>query len=117
MEVKRKKKRRSDTKIMTKEARILKIMRESRKLSMRRAGKLLGASDALVSHAENGRLDLNPALIMRFITVYGYTYDQFLKFKGGEIELPEAIRTECMEIIKRLSFDKLKTVKTILQSF
>ncbi len=117
MEIKKKKKRRSDTKIMTREARILKVMRESRKLSMRRAGKLLGSSDALVSHAENGRLDLTPQLIMRIISIYGYSYDEFLKFKGGEVELPEAIRTECIEIIKRLSFDKLKTVKTILQSF
>jgi transcriptional regulator with XRE-family HTH domain len=117
MEMKKKKTRRSDTKIMTKEARILKVMRESRKLSMRRAGGLLGASDALISHAENGRLDLTPQLIMRIISIYGYSYDDFLKFKMGDIELPEAVRTECIEIIKRLSFEKLKTVKTILQSF
>ena len=86
-------------------------------LLLRRAGGLLGASDALISHAENGRLDLTPQLIMRIISIYGYSYDDFLKFKMGDIELPEAVRTECIEIIKRLSFEKLKTVKTILQSF
>jgi hypothetical protein len=37
----KKKKRRSDTKIMTREATVLKIMRESRKLSMRRAAVLV----------------------------------------------------------------------------
>jgi hypothetical protein len=41
------KKRRSDSKVMTQEARVLKIMRETRKLSMRRAATLIGVSDSL----------------------------------------------------------------------
>jgi hypothetical protein len=42
------KKRRSDSKVMTKEASALKIMRETRKLSMRRAATLIGVSDSFI---------------------------------------------------------------------
>jgi plasmid maintenance system antidote protein VapI len=111
------KKRRSDSKVMTKEASVLKIMRETRKLSMRRAATLIGVSDSFINHAENGRLDLTPAIILKLVTAYGYSYEEFINFKERKDEMPEALRYECIEIIKRLSLDKLKTVKTILQSF
>lgn len=111
------KKRRSDSKVMTKEASVLKIMRESRKLSMRRAALLIGVSDTFINHAENGRLDLTPSIILKLISSYGYSYDEFIKFQDIKEEMPEALRYDCIEIIKRLSLDKLKTVKTILQSF
>lgn len=117
MKKNQKKKRRSDTKVLTHEARVLKIMRESRKLSMRRAAKKLNVSDTLISHAENGRLDLRPELIQKLISGYGYSYSEFLDFNSGKIELPEALKSECIEIINRLSFEKLKTVKSILHSF
>jgi transcriptional regulator with XRE-family HTH domain len=113
----KKKNRRSDTKIMTREATVLKIMRESRKLSMRRAAVLVGVSDTFINHLEHGRLDLNPEIIHKLLIAYGYSYEEFIKFQDPRNELPEAIRHECLEIIKRLSFEKLKTVKAILQSF
>lgn len=113
----KKKKRRSDTKIMTREATVLRVMRESRKLSMRRAAVLVGVSDTFVNHLENGRIDLKPEIIHKLLIAYGYSYEDFIKFKDPENDLPEAIRYECLQIIKRLSLEKLKTVKTILQSF
>ena len=112
-----KKKRRSDTKMVTRDATVLKIMRESRKLSMRRAAVLVGVSDTFINHMENGRLDLNPEIIHKVILAYGYSYEEFVKHQDPNSELPEALRYECLEIIKRLSFEKLRTVKAILQSF
>jgi len=50
---------------MTKEALILKYMRESKKLSMRKAAKVVGISNAQVNHAENGRKDLHPDFILK----------------------------------------------------
>ncbi len=95
----------------------LKFMRESRNLSMRRAGDLLGVSDSTVSHLENGRADLHPEIVMRLLHFYGYSYEQFISMSSGKIELPQSLRRECLEIIKRLDDEKLKTVRTILQSF
>ncbi len=79
MQIKKKKNRRSDHKIMTKEAKVLKYLREVRGLSMRKAGSLFGTSDAFVNHSENGRIDLTPTLIMKFLNAYGFEYEYFKK--------------------------------------
>ncbi len=115
--IKRKKKRRSDKKVMTKEASLLKFMRESRYLSMRRVAPILGLSEATVNHSENGRRDLDEPLIKRFLKVYGYTWEQFQQMLSGEVEVPEHIRSECIDIINRLDDSKLKTVKAFLNTF
>ena len=111
------KKRRCNHKVMTKEASLLKFMRESRNLSMRRAGDLLDVSDSTISHLENGRADLHPEIVTKLLHFYGYSYEQFISMCSGKLELPQSLRLECLEIIKRLDEEKLKTVKTILQSF
>ncbi len=117
MNTKKKKTRRSDTKILTKEASVLKYLRESRKLSIRNAAKVIGVSDTKVNHIENGRCDLNPQLTLKFLNGYGYTYEEFMELINGKKALPSNDYAECLEILKRLSKDKLKTVKAILQSF
>jgi transcriptional regulator with XRE-family HTH domain len=115
--IKRKKIRRCDFKKMTKEARLLKVLRESRNLSMRMAGRLFKLSEATINHAENGRMELTPKFISDLIAHYGYNYEVFEKMLNDEIETPEVIRGECIEIIKRLDATKLKRIKLILESF
>lgn len=117
IKTKRKKKRRSDKKIMTKEASLLKFMRESRHLSMRRVAPILGLSEATVNHSENGRRDLDEVLIKRFLKVYGYSWEQFNQMLSGEVEVPDHTRSECIDIINRLDDSKLKTVKAFLNTF
>lgn len=111
---KKRKNRRSDRKIMTKEASLLRYMRESRHLSMRRVAPIMGVSEATVNHSENGRRDLDDKLIRRFLKVYGYTWEEFQQMLQGEIEVPEHIRSECVTIINRLAERKLKMVKAFL---
>ncbi|QDK42738.1 hypothetical protein DOM21_15020 [Bacteriovorax stolpii] len=115
--VTKKKKRRCNHKLMTKEAVTLKFLRESRNLSMRRVGKLIGVSDSTISHLENGRADIRPELVMKLLNLYECTYEKYLAMCAGKIELPQSIRRECLEIIKRMDDDKLRTVKTILMTF
>lgn len=117
MEIKKNKKRRTARRVMTKEAQILKYLRESRGLSTRNAARLSGLSSAKVSHAENGRRDLTPDFILKLLEVYDYSYADFIEMCEGKIEVPEHLRSECIEIIKRLSMEKLRSVKAILQSF
>lgn len=117
MEIRKKKNRRSDHKIITKEGRVLKFLRESRKLSMRSAGRIIGTSDAFINHSENGRLDLTPGLIMKLLNAYGYEWNYFQKLVKGEIDLPESDLEDCIQILKRLKPEKLKVVRNILISF
>jgi len=114
IKTKKKKNRRSDKKVMTKEASLLKYMRESRHLSMRRVAPILGVSEATVNHSENGRRDIDEKLIKGFLKVYGYSYEEFNQMLEGEIEVPEHLRSECVDIINRLSSNKLKMVKAFL---
>lgn len=117
MKTKKQKTRRSDIKVLTKEASVLKHLRESRNLSIRKAAKVIGLSDTKVNHAENGRCDINPTLILKFINAYGYSYEKFMKLVKDEVVMPSNFYAECVEILKRLDKEKLKTVKAILESF
>lgn len=117
MKPKKKKYRRSDTKVETQEGRLLSYLRESRGLSMRMASKLVGYSSSTVNHAENGRMDLTHDLILRFLKAYGYSYEQFKGMLEGDFKIPEHNRSECISIIKRLDEKKLKTVKAFLMTF
>ena len=116
MTVKKKKNRRSDVRIMSKEAMVLKHLRESKKLSVRKAAFKIGISDTKLSHSEHGRCDLNPRLILKILQGYGYTYGEFLKLLSKDLLLPSNDYAECLEILKRIDKSKLATVKTILMS-
>jgi transcriptional regulator with XRE-family HTH domain len=57
---------------MTNEARVLRLLRERAKLSMREVGDLMGYSSSFVSQVENGRA--NPPKgepLKKFLKVYG----------------------------------------------
>lgn len=84
---------------------------------MRKAGKIIGVSEATVNHLENGRKDMTGEFVRRFLNAYGYSVDEFNLYVEGRLEIPESILADCLAIIKRLDPAKLKTVKTILQSF
>ncbi len=115
--IKKVKNRRSDTKIVTEEGRLLAFLRESRNLSMRKAASLIGVSSSIVNHAENGRMDLTPTVIMKFLKAYGYGFEEFQEMLEGKVQVPEHLRSECIEIIKRIEESKLKTVKAFLMTF
>ncbi len=102
---------------MTKEAKVLKYLRESRQLSMRQAGRILGSSDALVSHSEHGRIDLAGELILRFLKAYGYEYSFFQDLVTGKIQIIENTLEQCQVLLKRLHPDKLKTIHSFFKPF
>ena len=117
MQTKKRKYRRSDDKVITKEAGVLKYLRETRRISLRKVGLILGKSGTWVSHVEHGRIDLDPNKILRLLNVYGYKYEYFLELVSGGRAMPSNTYAECVEILKRLDKEKLKTVKAILESF
>ena len=84
---------------------------------MRKAASLIGVSSSIVNHAENGRMDLTPTVIMKFLKAYGYQFEEFQEMLEGKIQVPEHLRSECIEIIKRIEESKLKTVKAFLMTF
>lgn len=66
------KNRRSNRIIMTNEARVLRDLRIASKLTMRKAGELVGKSDSYIAHIETGRMDPpQGAKLDSLLTVYG----------------------------------------------
>jgi transcriptional regulator with XRE-family HTH domain len=109
--------RRSALKIMTKEAKVLKHLRESSKLSLRGAAKLARLSEAKLNHSENGRCDLNPSLILKIIGAYNVNYYEFMELVRGSKQMPVNEYSECIEMVKRLDKSKIRTLRAILESF
>lgn len=62
-------------------------------------------------------MDLRPDFILKLTQFYGYTYKDFLDYLQDKKEAPEHTLSECIEILKRLAPDRLRSIKTILQSF
>jgi transcriptional regulator with XRE-family HTH domain len=109
---------RSYKRISTIEGKILRYMRLSRDLSMRRAGRLFNLSDSTVCHYEHGRLDLSPRTVERFVLAYGYTMNQFEGFRSGAEAVPENLRDECITLLNRIQDPiKLRAIHTVLQGF
>ena len=117
MQTQKKKSRRCDLKVETKEGRLLKYLRESRNLSVRAAGRIMEISESTVSHTEHGRRDLDKETLGMFLEAYGYDLAEYERMLRGDIILPENLRGECVEMIKRLDSTKLKAVKAFLNTF
>ena len=109
--------RRSDSQKITKETRILKFMRESRGLSMRRAAQIIGVSEATINHLDNGRMDVHEKWIFKCIGAYGYSYEDFLDYLENRKRLPDDTLRDCINLLNQLAPDKLRAVYGILQSF
>ncbi len=83
---------------------------------MRKAVEVVGTSEATINHSENGRRGLKPDYILKAVTVYGYTYGDFLDFVQEKREAPERTLSECIAILRRLKPEKLRSEKVILES-
>ncbi|PIP91223.1 MAG: hypothetical protein COW01_06110 [Bdellovibrionales bacterium CG12_big_fil_rev_8_21_14_0_65_38_15] len=109
--------RRSGYKIETPIAKALKNMRNAKSLSLVKTSRLLGVSESVINHHENGRTDHVPEdYIEHFVKTMGFSkedWDDFLKGRTSVYDL----RKECRELISKLDRDKLKAIHTMLLSF
>ena len=108
--------KRSNEKRITREVRVIKFLREQAKLSIRQAASRAGLSMSLVAHMEQGRTGITQASLNKLLSVYGSTCATFEMFASGRVELPLDIRSECLELIKSMSLDQLKTAQPVLAS-
>ena len=108
--------RRSYQKIITKEVRVLRILREMKNLSQDQASSLCGYSRPSIGHIENGRISLDQGRIEHIVESYEYPMSEFHRLMKEEI-IRDEILGQAFEVMKRLPEDKLKIVSSLLQSF
>ena len=107
--------KRSYQKRTSKEARILRHMRLSRKLSLNDAGKKLGISGSAIAHIEQGRMDISRARIITMIEAYEYTQADYLEYFDGK-DIPKNLRDECILLLKTCHESKLSILHPIIEN-
>lgn len=108
--------RRSYQKVISKEVRVLKIMRQIKKISQDQASALCGYSRPTIGHIENGRIELPDSRIRHIVLSYGLEMNYFYELMKEEILRDELLQV-CVDKIKQLPEEKLKIVSSLLKSF
>ena len=108
--------KRSQQKKITKEAIVVRYMRQARKLSLNAAGRLVGITGSAIAHIEQGRMDISRARLQTLLKAYRFTSDEYLEFFDGR-PVPISLREECIGILKELDDSRLQTVHSVLINF
>lgn len=109
------KKKRSSFKRASKEAKVLRFMRKTKGLSMRKAGAILNRSDSLISHLEHGRFDLTPEWIELFVEAYGFSMEEFKLLMENDEEFFEDYREELIQLIQKMDDAKILKIYKLIQ--
>lgn len=105
--------RRSYKRMITKEVRVLKILRQMKNLSQDQASFICGYSRPSIGHIENGRITLDLDRIKFIVESYGNKMSEFNRLMCEEI-LRDEILKSANEKMKNLSEEKLKIVISLL---
>ena len=108
--------RRFHTKIITKEVRVLQVLRILKNLSQRKASSICGYHKKAIGVIENGRVELSETRIVHIVKSYGFTMEDFERHMKSEVLITE-IQDECISIIKGLCEKNLKAVHPLLLNF
>jgi len=107
--------RRSYQRIITKEVRVLKILRQMKNLSQDQASSVCGYSRPSIGHIENGRITLDQNRIEHIVECYNHPMSEFYRLMREEI-IRDELLSEALESMKMLPEEKLKIVSTLLKT-
>lgn len=103
-------------KMISKEARVLKVMRKMANLTQPQAAAKCSLHRSCIDHLENGRVELTPDKIAQVVRAYGFKMDQFNELCEAPM-LRDEVLQECLKILNVLENDKLRAVKALLDNF
>ena len=104
--------KRSDRIVMTKEAMLLRRLREESGLSLKVAGSAMGMSDSYICHIETGRLDVPKGEKLRHVLAAYHVrptafYERLRGFDGSDP------RSELTAIVKRMREQEITTLLAV----
>ncbi|HXH76688.1 MAG TPA: helix-turn-helix transcriptional regulator [Bacteriovoracaceae bacterium] len=105
--------RRSYKKIITKEVRVIKILRQMKNLTQDQASAVCGYSRPSIGHIENGRIELDEDRIKHIVSSYGLEMNNFNRLMKEEV-LRDEILDACYSKMIQLPEEKLKLVQSVL---
>jgi transcriptional regulator with XRE-family HTH domain len=98
---------------LSREAEVLKKMRELRSMSVRNVGDMLNVSFTTVSHMENGRATIHDEYLNKFLEALEFSRADFKEFMGGRLK-DEALRLKCLQLVEKMEPSKLEKVFAVL---
>lgn len=107
--------RRSYQRVITKEVRVLRILRQMKNLSQDQASSVCGYARPSIGHIENGRITLDQNRIVHIVESYGHPMSEFDRLMREEI-IRDEILDEAFDKIRCLPEDKLKIVSSLLKT-
>lgn len=107
--------KRSQIKKITHDARILRHMRITKKLSLNQAGRLVGISGSAIAHMEQGRMDISRARLETLVKALGFSMSDYLEYCDGQ-EVPKNLRDECIMLLKRCELSKIEILHPIISN-
>ncbi len=106
---------RSYEKRITLDAKILRHMRISKKISLNEAGKLVHISGSAIAHIENGRMDVSKARIETLVMAYGYTMTDYFDYHDGK-QVPVNLRDECILLLRQCDESKILMLHPVISN-
>lgn len=107
--------RRSYKRIITKEVRVLKILRLMRNLTQDQASAVCGYSRPSIGHIENGRIEVDLDRTQHIVYSYGLEMSEFYRLMKEEVLRDEVIE-DCYLKMMTLPEDKLKLVQSVIKN-
>lgn len=107
--------RRNTFKIITKEVRVLKVLRQRKGISQCEASALCGYVKCAFGQIEHGRIELPHERIAHILNCLGFSFSDFDFLMNSE-RLKDEILAECSKALKQLDEHNLVSVQMIIQS-
>lgn len=99
----------------TRESIALKKIRNYAGVSQRSLAKLLGTTQSLINHHENGRTDNSEEFVGRVLKTLNFSHEDYVKIRDGSDSSVELYHS-CNSIIRDLPPSKIEFVHKLLQN-
>ncbi|NCN40904.1 helix-turn-helix transcriptional regulator [bacterium] len=107
--------RRNFYKRITKESRVLRILRKKTSFSQYQASELCGYANSIFGQIENGRIELPMDRIQHIVHCLGFTMLDFKELMKSEVLRDELI-SECSYLLEKLDDQKLSSARLVIMS-
>jgi transcriptional regulator with XRE-family HTH domain len=108
---------RSTYKVITDDVKAIRALREKRGLSVNKAAPLIGTNKSTLTALENGRINLSEEWIDKILKAYRFNKEVFNGIKKDKPSSKDEIVKEITELASNLSFERLLTIKQLLETF
>ncbi len=102
-------------KLITKEARVLRVLRKRKRISQDQASLMCGYGRCVIGNLENGRINLTEKRITHILKCLGYSKESFDELLNAEV-LRDEILDECAGYLENLEDTKLESAQTVIKA-